>query len=455
MRIETFVDHPVVLAHQPQTVHFALKCTAETIAKPRPHPAAFCIVLDRSGSMTGQPLDLARQAAQLVVRNLRPEDLFALVTFESDARTLIPLQPCTDRQAMLDIVGRISSGGSTNLTGGWMLGRDELSKAPSHASRRLLLLSDGQLNQGIVDPAMVRQIVADGLELHHVRTSSIGFGESYNEDLLAELARVTSGQFYHVDSPEQLPAIFASELDGLQKITAQNVRVRVRAGEFCEAFAQLGENPSVSLPDGRVEFSLGDFTSGEERIVCFAVQVRPIPDTRGVPGPHSAGGRIVELEILLDEIRKTGVVSQCIRQSIRIHATGNPTDLQTDDQTMTWVSLQKAAQAMRDVNRAMDNRCPDDAITVVRECVRSLREYGPLAAIGEALRAMEGLELMIAEGWDARSRKSARYRSSSYSKMSSAEMWSLKNEEQPSFKRPRQSSDSSASPAPAAPPPQP
>jgi Ca-activated chloride channel family protein len=335
-----------------------------------------------------------------------------------------------------------------------MLGRDELCKAPPQVSRRLLLLSDGQLNQGVVDPAMVRQIVADGLEMHHIRTSSIGFGDYYNEDLLAELARVTSGQFYHVDSPEQLPAIFASELDGLQKITAQNVRIRIRAGEFCEAFSQLGENPSVTLPDGRVEFNLGDFTSGEERVVCFAAQVWPMPNTRELPGPHSAGGKIVELEILLDEICETGVVSQYTCQSIRIQATENPTDVQIDNQTMTWVSLQKAARAMREVNRAMDNRRPADAIAVVRDCVNALRAYGPLAAVEEALRAMEGLERMLAEGWNARSRKAARYRSSSYSKMSSAELWSLKNEEAPSFKRDRHDPDSSASSAPAATPPQ-
>jgi Ca-activated chloride channel family protein len=439
MKIECFLDYQTILANQPHPVHLAIKFTAAELTQPRPRPAAFCLVLDRSGSMAGQPLELAKQAAQLTIKNLRPEDLFALVTFETDARTFIPLQNAKDKAGMAAAVSHITNAGSTNLTAGWMLGRDELAKAPAEASRRLLLLSDGQLNQGIVEPALVRQIVADGLERHQIRTSSVGFGDSYNEELLAELARVTSGQFYHVQSAEQLPAIFAAELDGLQKVTAQNIRLRVAPGQFCEAFAQLGECPSVVLPDGRVEFSLGDLTSGEERILCFAVQALPLPCINGQPVASLEGEELLKLEVAFDEISETGITSQCLQQTIRIQATQDPAVVQPDPQVITWVSLQKAAQTMREVNRAMDEGRPGDAAARLRNSIQQLRAYGPPEAVAEAIRSLDDLERMIIEGWTARSRKTSRYRSAAYSKMSSAEAWSLPDESLPSFKRrPRQ-----------------
>jgi Ca-activated chloride channel family protein len=434
MKIETFLDYQTILANQPRPVHFALKLTADEIVQPRSRPAAFCLVLDRSGSMAGKPLELARQAAQLVIKNLRPEDHFALVTFETDARTLIPLQPARDKERLAAIARTITDAGRTNLTAGWMLGRDELAKAPADASRRLLLLSDGQLNHGIVEPALVQQVVTGGLEHQQIRTSCVGFGDHYNEELLAQLARVTSGQFYHVGSPEQLPGIFDAELDGLQKITAQNVRVRVAAGEFCEAFAQLGDYPSVPLPDGQVEFSLGDLTSGEERILCFAVEALALPCINGQPVASLAGEELVKLEILFDEISASGIAPQRIQQVIRIQATQDPATVQPNGEVISWVSMQKAAHTMREANRALDEGRHADASSLLRDCVQQLKAYGPAEAVAEAVKSLDDVERRIQEGWSIRSRKVSHYRAASYLKMSSAELWSLE-EAAPSFKR--------------------
>lgn len=126
--------------------------------------------------MAGLPLAHAKEAAKVAVRNLRPDDRFGLVIFADEARTVIPLQSAANKQPFYDIIDRVTEGGSTNLTGGWMLGRDELRKAEVGTIRRLLLLSDGLLNRGIVEPAAVRQVVVAGLEQDAVRTSCLGFG---------------------------------------------------------------------------------------------------------------------------------------------------------------------------------------------------------------------------------------------------------------------------------------
>src|SRR6185369_3301954 len=129
------------------------------------------------------------------------------------------------------------------------------------------------------------------------RTSSLGFGDHYNEDLMSDLAQATGGQFYDAVSPEKFPAIFASELEGLQRIAVQNLRVRVKLLDFCDGYICLGEYPFVDLPDGRREFGIGDLVSEEERIVVFALSVLPLPNVQGQPVVSLQGERLFEVEI--------------------------------------------------------------------------------------------------------------------------------------------------------------
>src|SRR5258705_435543 len=91
MKINLQLDYQTILANQARPVHFALQFQAGNIATARPKPAAFCLVLDRSGSMAGKPLEQAREATCLAIRNMRRADHFALVLFESTAQVLIPL----------------------------------------------------------------------------------------------------------------------------------------------------------------------------------------------------------------------------------------------------------------------------------------------------------------------------------------------------------------------------
>src|SRR5437763_338438 len=139
MKTTTHLDYERILANQATPIYFALQFEAHAVQHARPKPAAFCVVLDRSGSMQGNPLERAKEATQVAIKNLRPDDLFSVVVFDNSAQTVIPLQAAKNKQALHNAIGGIRSGGSTNLTGGWMLGRDELRKAPDGVSRRALL----------------------------------------------------------------------------------------------------------------------------------------------------------------------------------------------------------------------------------------------------------------------------------------------------------------------------
>lgn len=398
MKFDLHLDYRTILANKAQPVHCALQFKAENISVPRSRPAAFCVVLDRSGSMNGKPLEQARAATSLAIRNLRREDFFALVAFDTNAQVVLPLQACDAKQPLLDAVQKIAAGSSTNLTGGWMLGRDELKKAPADASRRLLLLSDGLLNVGIIDSAQVGQIVSSGLEADKIRTSCLGFGDNYNEKLLADLASGTNGQFYDAHSPESLPGIFAHELDGLQKLAIQNLRVRLKQLDFCESFQLLGDYPGVRLPDGRMEFALGDLVSDEERIVCFTLAVLPLPWVQGQPVVSLEGEKLLDFEILYDEISEQGISSKAHHQIVRIQATPNPDEVKVNETVVGWVAMQTAGLTVRRATDEIAGGRLLNAKVILEDALRLLAQGGPTAQVEQAAKMLKDLLIHIEAG---------------------------------------------------------
>jgi Ca-activated chloride channel homolog len=105
------------------------------------------------------------------------------------------------------------------------------------------LLTDGHLNAGITEPEHVEALTRAGLDKGEIRTSCLGFGDGYNEDTLAAMSKVGQGQLHDADSPEKFPVILADELDGVQKITVQNPRLRIQSKLFCNAWKQYGDYP--------------------------------------------------------------------------------------------------------------------------------------------------------------------------------------------------------------------
>jgi hypothetical protein len=307
--------------------------------------------------------------------------------------------------------------------------------APEYA-RRLLLLSDGHLNHGIIEPDQVRQVVTGGLEHDRIRTSCLGFGEAYDEDLMSELARCTNGQFYDATNPEKLPAIFEAELDGLQKLSAQNLRVRIRQLPFCEQIEALGENPCVKLPDGRMEYALGDLVSGEEQVACWALEVLPLPCVNGRPVASLAGESLLEVEVLYDEITATGIESHTFQQTIRVQATQDPAQVRLNGQVLQWASLQRTGKVLDEVTRQMDRGDLPGAMKLLESALAALEELRETDGIEDAIRPLAQLrEQLRTDTYDVRSRKHSRYSGRSYRKMKSMELWTLEDPA-PSFKNP-------------------
>jgi hypothetical protein len=217
---------------------------------------------------------------------------------------------------------------------------------------------------------------------------------------------------------------------------------RIQALDFCEKYSLLGEYPALSLPNGRMEFAMGDLVSEEERIVCFGVQALALPLINGKPPFDLKGEQLLNVEVLWDEILEQGVVSRTLTQQVRIQATQDPAEVVVNSVVAPWISLQKAGAVAADVTKKMDQGQMNEALAVLDKAIQELSQYGERG--DEAIKVLQEMKVKIAnDGWSSRERKSSRYRSASYRKMSSKEMWSHKSAP-PSFKQKPASSGNKA-----------
>jgi Ca-activated chloride channel family protein len=436
MKIELQLDYKTILRNSSRPVHLVAKLTAP--AQPltqRARPTAFTVVLDRSGSMSGAPIEHAKQACREVIKNLRPEDYFSLVVFDSSAQVVIPLEQPINRFGWYQTVDQIQAGDSTNLMAGWLLGRDELLKALKTADgiapiRKILLLTDGHLNAGITEPDHVEALTRAGLEKDEIRTSCLGFGDHYNENILAAMSKVGQGQLHDTDSPEKFPFILADELDGLQKITVQNLRLRIQPKMFCNAWKQYGDYPQVQLPDQRTELALGDLVSGEDRYIVLLLEVLPLPLLPDGSLPASLEGEeLAALEFAYTSITEEGtdlrLESRTSAHQVRIQGTQNPADVVQNTELIAVIANQQAAEAMRKAaDELAGGGSAEVAVQHFSSAKRFLAECAAPELTSEAAALLDEQEQKIrSQEIDSRARKSMRYEARYYGQTSSVRLY--------------------------------
>jgi Ca-activated chloride channel family protein len=189
-------------------------------------PYHVSLVLDRSGSMSGDPIIEAVRCARHVVDRLEPTDVASLVIFDNRIETLVPAQPVGDRKALYAALARIHSGGNTDLCGGWKAGAASLVAGASEAAlARVILLSDGNANAGetrdVAEIAAFCEEAAKG----GVTTSTYGLGRDFNEELMVEMARKGLGNHYYGDTAADLFEPFAEEFDLISSLHSRHVRL--------------------------------------------------------------------------------------------------------------------------------------------------------------------------------------------------------------------------------------
>lgn len=244
-------------------------------------PVNLSLVLDRSGSMGGGKLALAKDATEQALRLLASTDRFSLVVYDDVVDVVAPsalARPDAVRRA-LDALARIEEGGRTDLCGGWMRGCEQiaLQLAPEQVNR-CLLLTDGLANNGVTAHDELVRIAGD-LAGRGVQTTTFGVGADFDERLLRDIAEVGEGHFYFIERPRQIPDLLASEVGEALDVVARRAILRVALPKGASA-ESLNRYRQVNVRgDHELHVELGDLVSTQYIELVIRIEM-----PEGTPG---------------------------------------------------------------------------------------------------------------------------------------------------------------------------
>jgi Ca-activated chloride channel family protein len=255
------------------------------------------VVVDRSGSMSGEKLHYAKQAAAHLIDLLGEKDRAAVVMYDSrvdivsHSREMSP----TNKTLVKTEIQRIFSRGSTALFDGWLKGCEQVAENTSEGLNRTLLLSDGLANSGLTD---IDEIASHARELfgRGVSTSCFGIGTNYNEHLLEAMSNAGEGNFHFLEALSAIPIAFEREFEELINISLQDVEITLELPDFVDCEVSAGW-PSVK--NGQtLTTTLGNLYSGRLQTIYLQLLIDAKSDMENLSLPLMLKARTMDDEAI-------------------------------------------------------------------------------------------------------------------------------------------------------------
>ena len=238
-------------------------------------PLNLALVIDASGSMTGDRLEAAKQAAIGLIDELSDGDRLSVISFSSDIQVHIDgvFMGKTDSKKLIHDIDLIQTRGSTNLGSGWLRGAEAVASfidKISFSDGNIVVLSDGMANVGILEPKVLAEH-ASQLLARGITSSCVGIGDGYSPIQLDAIAEAGGGRLHESSTPDQIVDVLLGELSALREAVASSVEVELvfSVATKTEVLTKL---PTVQK-DNRIKVRIGELGSGGQRDSAFLVHV--------------------------------------------------------------------------------------------------------------------------------------------------------------------------------------
>ena len=218
------------------------------LAPPR-SPEGTCVVLiiDKSSSMEGRKIELARVAAAGVVENLRPIDSVGVLIFDNSFQWAIPIRKADDRAALRRIISGITPDGGTQIAPALTEAYQRI--LPQQAIfRHIVLLTDGISEEGD-SMALARESVANRITI-----STVGLGQDVNRAFLEKVASSAQGKSYFLNDPSGLEQILLRDVEEHTGNTAVEKNIQPKILKQAEILDGVGMDTAPVLR-GYVRFT--------------------------------------------------------------------------------------------------------------------------------------------------------------------------------------------------------
>jgi Ca-activated chloride channel family protein len=298
LALEVIAGNQHALAPRNSAEHALIQVDASGMAMGRRLPLNLCLVIDRSGSMEGEPLEYVKRACGHVVDLLDQNDILSIVTFEERADVVMPARRVVNKGLVKEHINRIQPGNTTNIFDGLTAGASQVASVRSDSYiNRMVVLTDGEPTAGVKDYSSIVGCVAEQ-RTRGVTTTALGFGPEYNEELLAGLAKRGGGNYSYIARPELIPEVFRAELDQLLTIVAKNIRLRLVLGRWVDVRQVYNQQPVLGHRTAEVQLPDLERGASQRTLVELSLGRRP-------PGVY----RVAKVEVLYDDC-VTGAFNQ-------------------------------------------------------------------------------------------------------------------------------------------------
>ena len=217
-------------------------------------PALLIFVIDISGSMSGERLQMVKNSLNVLVPELREDDRVGIVVYADNTRVVLEPTSASQQDRILNAINSLQTEGSTYAEAGLNLGY-EVAKAHMREGdiTRVVLLSDGVANVGAIGPDAILDTIREGVD-SGITMSTIGVGMgNYNDVLMEQLANDGNGNYYYVDTMREARRIFSHNLTGTLQVIAYDAKVQVDFNtDVTDRYRLIGyENRAVADDDFR------------------------------------------------------------------------------------------------------------------------------------------------------------------------------------------------------------
>jgi len=195
------------------TIARMLPVRMETERRREMPSVAMVLCIDRSGSMQGEAIEMAKKAAKATLDVLANDDLVEVVAFDSQATRYVKMQPARNRSRIRGLIGQMQSGGGTDFFPPLDAAYNDMTVTQAR-KKHVILLTDGK-----APPTGLRDLVTTMIA-EQITVTTVGLGAEADEQLLKMIADVGGGRYHAVPDAQSLPRIFTKETEMIARAAA-------------------------------------------------------------------------------------------------------------------------------------------------------------------------------------------------------------------------------------------
>jgi Ca-activated chloride channel family protein len=207
--------------HSQRQLSFSISAIADG-QRDRNLPLNLCLILDHSGSMSGNALRTVKDAANQLVDQLNSGDRLSVIAFDHKAKVIVPNQTVDNKDQIKRQISHLEAAGGTCIDDGMKLGLEQLTGVSGNYTPQVFILTDGENEHGDNNRCLsIARLAAE----HGVTLNALGFGANWNQDVLESIADAANGSLTYIETPDQAVAEFERLLQRAQSVGLTNAQL--------------------------------------------------------------------------------------------------------------------------------------------------------------------------------------------------------------------------------------